>query len=142
MSTFIQLTAKTKNGLPFAKEILVDINNVIEPIWENAGINSMIVVDTELAFTPEYKGRPDKIEVAQDLAAIDALTDEVFRGTVDTIDGRAPRTPSDLLFIKSKVVGVTEEETPGGRSIFRYQEVGKKSPTEYVIRETLAVINA
>lgn len=142
MSTFIQLTALTKNGKPFAKEVLIDINNVIEPMWENANSNAMLVVDTELAFTPEYKGRPDKIEVDQDLTAVDALTDEVFRGTVDLIDGRAPKTPSDLLFVKSRVVGVIEEETPGGRSIFRYQEVGKKSPTEYVIREDLAAINA
>lgn len=142
MSTFIQLTGLTKNGKPFAKNVLIDINNVIEPMYENVSGNAVLVVDTELAFTPEYKGRPDYIEVDQDLAAIDLLTDEVFRGTVDLIDGREPRTPSDLLFVKSRVVGVIEAESPGGRSIFRYQEVGKKSPTLYVIRETLAAINA
>ena len=142
MSTFIQLTALTKNGKPFAKEVLVDVNKINEPIYENVGSNSILVVDTDLAFTPEYSGRPDKIEVDQDLTAIDLLTDEVFRGTVITIDNRTPKTPSDLLFIKSRVVGVIEAVTPGGNSKFLYKTVGKKSPTAYEITQNLAAINA
>lgn len=140
MSTFIQLTALERNGKPFAKNILVDVNKITLPVVENFSGNSIIEVDADISYSPEYFGNRDKFVVDEDLDAINALTSEVFKGTIITKNGEEDLIP-EALFVKSKIVGVVEAVTPGGNSQFGYRVMAQKSPEFYVVSETLATIN-
>lgn len=139
MSVFIQLTATTRNGLTYNKPILVDVNKIVNPIIENAGGESIIEVDTDMYYSEEYSGMIEKYTVTQNLAAIDALTNEVFFGTLIKHNNRKPIFP-EALFIKSRVVGVVTED--GDSSIFRYKVMAANTPELYQIVEDLATINA
>lgn len=139
MSVFIQLTATTRNGLTYNKPILVDVNKIVNPIIENAGGESIIEVDTDMYYSEEYSGMIEKYTVTQNLAAIDALTNEVFFGTLIKHNNRRPIFP-EALFIKSRVVGVVTED--GDSSIFRYKVMAANTPELYQIVEDLATINA
>jgi len=141
MSTYISLTALERNGRPYTKTILVDVNKIALPIVENSLNNSVIEVDTDVSFAPEHFGSREKYVVDEDLAAIDALTDEVFLGTIISKNDRDDLYP-EALFVKSRVVGVVTEQSPGGHSEFRYRDLTNRSGDFYVVNETLATINS
>lgn len=139
MSGFIQLNATTRNGLTFNKKILVDVNKIVSPIIENAGGESIVEVDTDMYYSEEYSGFIEKYTVSQNLAAIDALTTEVFLGTIVKHNNRAPIYP-EALFVKSRVVGTVVDNTTS--SLFRYKVMAAKTPELYEVSELLATINA
>lgn len=139
MSVFIELTATTRNGLTYNKPILVDVNKIVSPIIENAGGESIIEVDTDMYYSDDFSGMIEKYTVSENLAAIDALTNELFLGTIVTHNNRKPIYP-EALFIKSKVVGVVTED--GIYSTFRYKVMSAKSPEVYKVTENLATIKA
>ena len=140
MSVFIQLTALKRNDLDFASEILVDVNKIVNPVIENVSNNSLIEVEADNSYSDDNFRNNEKYEVDQDLVAIDALTDEVFIGTVVTEDGRSPISTTQL-FVRSKIVGTIREVTAGGNSVFDYKQMSMKSPVTFVVTENLAAIN-
>lgn len=139
MSTFIKLTAVTREGRPFAKEILVDVNKIVEPIIENANNQSIIVLDEDNYYSNEYFGNHVKFVVSQRMSSIDLLTNEVFAGTIVTKNGKASEIAS-ALFVKSKVVGPVCPVALG--SEFGYRVMASKSPDLYVVSQSLNTINA
>ena len=139
MSTFIKLTAITRNGLPFAKEILVDINKIVVPIVENLNSESILEVDTDVSYNRDFSGNLTKYVVAEDLDAIDLLTTEVFKGTILTYNTRPSIYPA-ALFVKSKVLDVVEPLAIGSK--FSYELMSQKSPDVYTVQESLNTINA
>jgi hypothetical protein len=141
MSVFIQLTAIKRNGLPFAKSILVDVNKIINPIIENVNNNSIIEVDVDHTYSESYIGSPEKYEVDEDLAAINALSTELFLGTIVTQEGRPSLWP-EALFVKSRIVGTVKEFGAVGESEFDYRLMAAKSPDTFIVSEDLATINA
>lgn len=141
MSVFIQLTALKRNDKDFTKSILVDVNKIVNPIIENANNESIIEVDTDISYGEEFFKNTEKYVVAEDLDAINLLTDEVFKGTIVTQNTRPALSP-EALFVKSKIVGTVREIAPGEESEFDYKVMAQKSPDTFIVNETLAIINA
>ena len=141
MSVFIQLTAIKRNGLPYAKSILVDVNKIINPIIENVSNNSIIEVDVDHHYSESFIGSPEKYEVDENLAAIDLLTSELFLGTIVSQEGRPSLWP-EALFVKSRIVGVVRGVGALGESEFDYRLMAAKSPDTFIVSEDLATINA
>lgn len=140
MGVFIKLTALKRNEIAFSKEILVDVNDIVTPIVENELGQSIIEVDTNVSYSESYFESREKYVVAQDLDAIDALTDEVFKGTIITYKKRLPYTP-EALFVKSRIVGVVKSG-PDDVSEFDYKIMSMSSPETYVVSESLDTINS
>ena len=141
MGVLIQLTALKRNDKTFTKNILVDVNDIVTPIIENASNNSIIEVDTDISYGESYFGNFEKYEVSQDLAAIKLLTNELFLGTIDLKNDK-PTPLVEALFIKSRIVGTIRPEGGSGQSIFDYKVMSSTSPETYLVAENLATINA
>jgi hypothetical protein len=140
MGVFIKLTALKRNDLPFTKEILVDVNKIVTPIIENELGESIIEVDTNYTYIDSNFPMKEKYVVSEDLDAIDALTDEVFKGTINTVNGRSPLYP-EALFVKSRVVGTVKDIAGGEESEFDYKILSANSPETYVVNESVDIIN-
>lgn len=140
MGAFIELTALTRNNLPFTKSILVDVNKIVNPIIENSNGEAIIEVDTNFYYNEDHGNLIEKYTVSEDLTAIAALTDEIFRGSIIKYKGRDPKVFNDALFVKSRVMGIVTSVALG--SEFRYRIMSSQSPEAYIIEESLATINA
>lgn len=140
MSVFIELNAIKRNNLPFQKKILVDVNRIVVPIIENNLSNSIIEVDTDTSYSETFTENREKFEVSEDLDAINALTSEVFKGTIVSQNGRPSLWPV-AVFVKSKVIGVVREQAPGEASEFDYERMAQASTDKFVVSESLAIIN-
>jgi len=114
MGVFIKLTALKRNNLPFTKQVLVDVNKIVTPIIENELNQSIVEVDTDVSYSESHFEKREKYVVSEDLDAINALTDEVFKGTINSQNGRNSLWP-EALFVKSRIVG-TVKESPGDAS--------------------------
>ena len=134
--SLVKLTAKTRNGKSYAKDILIDLKKVAEPIFQNTSNDCIIsLVDTPDIFNHVNKGN-NKVQYVVDetLVQIAALEEtEMFIGTVLSRDGRASVNLS-MIFILDKVNGLIAEDYFGSR--FLYREEGALVPIEYVVSET------
>ena len=134
--SLVKLTAKTRNGKSYTKDILIDLKKVAEPIFENISNDCIIsLVDTPDIFNHVNKGN-NKVQyvVEETLAQVVALEEtEMFIGTVLSRDSRSS-VNSSMIFILSKINGLITEDVLGSR--FLYQEEGSLSPIEYVVAET------
>lgn len=140
MSVFIQLTALTRNNLPYAKAILVDVNRIVSPIIENSSGNSIVEVDANFYYGEDHANLVEKYVVDEDLTAIALLSNEIFRGTIIKYKGRDPKVFNDALFVKSRIIGTVYPVALG--SEFRYKIMSSQSPELYLVEEDLATINA
>ena len=140
MSVFIKLTALKRNNLPFTKQILVDVNKIVTPIIENELSQSIIEVNTDVSYSESFFENREKYVVAEDLDAIDLLTDEVFKGTIVSQNGRPSFWP-EALFVKSKIVG-TVKEAVGDASEFDYKLMATKSPETFIVSEDIDTVNS
>lgn len=141
MATFIKLTAVTRNGLPFAKSILVNVNNIVRPVYENASNQSIIEVSEDVSYSETFTENRVTYVVSQRLTSIDALSNEVFQGTLVSYNGRTAVLPFVTgLFIKSWVRDVVQPEGSGAK--FSYRVMAQKSPEEYVVTQSIDTINA
>ena len=140
MGVFIKLTALKRNNLPFTKQVLVDVNKIVTPIIENELNQSIVEVDTDVSYSESHFEKREKYVVSEDLDAINALTDEVFKGTINSQNGRNSLWP-EALFVKSRIVG-TVKESPGDASEFDYRIMSMSSPETYVVSEDIDTINS
>ena len=134
--SLVKLSAKTRNGKPYVKDVLIDLKKVAEPIFENISNDCIIsLVDTPELFNGVNRGN-NKVQYVVDetLAQIVVLEEtEMFIGTVLSRDGRASLNTS-MIFIVSKVNSLIAEDTLGSK--FLYQEEGSLTPIEYIVSET------
>lgn len=135
----IELTAEQRNGVPFAKTILVNTDTIAVPIREVGG-KSYIGVNENI-----LDGRPsERIDivyylVTEDLATVVASSYALFSGTVTTRDGRTPSSGYDILIFRlDRVVGNVIAEGSGSK--FLYHEDNGSEPVEFVVAETPSFI--
>ena len=133
--SLIRVTSKERNGKAYSKDMLIETDRVVEPIVENVGSDSIIVVDESPVVGAS--SNPNKVQyiVDEDLATIAKLNNKVmFIGTVVSRDGRTP-VSSSLLFVIDNITGVVVEHPSG--SSFLYNEPGAANPVEYVLSESI-----
>jgi len=134
--SLIKVTSKQRNGKAYAKDILIDLEKVAEPIIENVSNDCIIsLVETPDVFNGTNKGN-NKVQyiVDETLTDIVALSNtEMFIGTIVKRDGRNA-VNSSSIFILKKVNGLIAEDALGSR--FLYQEEGSLVPVEYIVSET------
>lgn len=134
--SLVKLSAKTRNGKPYVKDILIDLKKVAEPIFENIANDCIVsLVDTPEFFNNVNRGN-NKVQYVVDetLVQIAALEEtEMFIGTVLSRDGR-PSLNSSMIFIVSKVNSLIAKDTLGSK--FLYQEEGSLTPIEYIVSQT------
>ena len=140
MSVFIELNTLTRNGKPFTKTILVDVNKIPVPIIENESNNSVIEVDTDVSYSESNFRNTDKYIVSEDLDAINALSSELFKGTIVSQNGRSSLWPS-AVFIKRSIVGIVTAVGDDDAE-FDYGRMAQASTDKFIVSESLAVINS
>ena len=138
--SLLKVTAISRDGKAFAKSILFDTNDVVEPIIENIMGNSLIKVREGSSYRRDQNVDIRTYEVSEDLAAIIALsTDEIFIGTIELRNGSNEYPVDQAIFVKKRVVGVMEE-VEENKSEFKYEGISQVSPDIYRISENLDTI--
>jgi len=140
--SLVKVTSKERNGKPYAKDMLVDINRITDPVIENSGADSII----NLGETPnlhKHVNQGNNINqyiIDEDLLTFTALkSKEMFIGSVVSREDRVP-VALTMTFIVKNVVGKIVEHPSG--SEFLYEEEGGSVPVKYILSETIAAIAA
>jgi len=137
--SLLKVTAISRNDKSFAKNILIDTRDVVEPIVENSLGQSLIKIREGDSYRRDQNVDIMTYVVAEDLAAIIALsTEEIFLGTI-LLRNNETYPITEAIFIKKRVVAVIEEAEEG-RSEFRYETISQVSPDKYLIAEGLDTI--
>lgn len=134
--SLVKVTTKERNGIPYVKDVLIDLGRIVEPIIENVS-NDVIISLNE---TSNLQGITNHTEnnvqyvIDETLASFIALSPvSMFIGTVISIDGRDP-VNSSAGFIVEKIIGALSSH-PSGSSFF-YQEDGLLIPLQYIVSQT------
>jgi len=137
--SLLKVTAISRDGQAFAKSILFDTNDVVEPIIENVLGQSLIKIREGSSYRRDQNVDIRTYVVSEDLATIIALsTDEIFIGTIEQRNGESFPAPQ-AIFVKNRVVGIMEE-VEENKSEFRYEGISQVSPDLYRISENLDTI--
>jgi len=139
--SLIKLTTNQRNGKAYAKEVLINLDNIAQPVIENSSNEVIVVLDESTSLRGKVSQGSNNVQYIfdEDIAAFVALAPaEIFIGTVISRDERNPVVTSQA-FIVSNIVGLIKE-TPSG-SEFLYDEDGGSVPVKYVVSETIADID-
>jgi len=138
--SLVKVTANLRNGKAYAKDMLINLERITEPVIENLGGEAIV----SLSETPQLQNGVNqgnnKVQYVLDesLAVFTALANkEMFTGTVVLRDSRTPVVSSQTFIVKN-VVGKIVEDTLGCK--FLYEEEGGLVPVEYILSETIAAI--
>ena len=137
--SLIKVTAKTRNGKAFAKEVLIDLDRVTEPLFEQS-TDTVIYVSEGNDYHNIRSQNATIVEYVVDERVTDIAflaPSEVFQGSVVTRDGRKP-VNTKLGFIYSNFSGVAVPEGAGSK--FLYQEQGGYDSVEYIITQDITAI--
>ncbi len=141
----IKVTQIERNGVTIASEdMLIDTEDLNRPIVENSS-NKAVVYLQESIMEGRQSEANNSVQYILDetLAAVHALSTNLFPATVLTRNGNAPVVGAVLLgFTTHRIVGSIREDTTSGGSRFFYHEDGDNLPVEYVVSETVAAIEA
>jgi hypothetical protein len=135
----IELTAEQRNGVAFAKTILVNTDTIAVPVREIGG-KSYIGVNENI-LDGRQSERIDIVYylVTEDLATIVGLSYSLFRATVTTRDGRTPSSGyTDMIFRLDRVVGNIIAEGSGSK--FLYHEDNGSEPVTFVVSQAPSAI--
>lgn len=137
--SLLKVTAISRDDRPFAKSILFDTADVVEPIIENTLGQSLIKIREGNSYRRDQNVDIRTYVVSENIQAIIALsTDDIFVGTIETRNGNS--YPIDrAVFIKSRIVGIVEE-VEENKSEFKYEGISQVSPDIYRISENLDTI--
>lgn len=139
--SLVKVTTKQRNGRAYAKDVLINLQNVSEPVIENSSNEAIVVVDESTKLQSSISQGNNNVQyiLNEDLAAFVALaTTEMFSGTVVKREGREPVVGTQV-FIVSNIVGIIAADPLGSK--FLYEEEGGNIPVEYIVSETIADIN-
>lgn len=139
--SLVKVTSKLRNGKAFAKDVLIDLSRITEPVFENVDNNCVITLNE----TPRLHGHVNQginnvqYIIQETLVQFIALkTTEIFLGTVEKRDGKTPVVTTSS-FITDNIVGKIEEDSLGSK--FLYEEQGGVVPVEYIVSQTISDIN-
>lgn len=138
----IKVTSKQRNGKAFAKDLLIDLNRITEPAFENSSNETVITLNETPSLKDVVNQGSNNVQyiLNETLAAFVALSPaNMFIGNVLKREGRKP-VISQSVFFDRKIVGRIVEDPLGTK--FLYQEKGGTTPIEYIISETIAAIQA
>lgn len=139
----INVTQIERNGKPISSEaMLVEVAVIGAPLLQNNSSKTIISVQENIVRSrTEETPAPVQYIVDETLAAVVALSSEIFSATVLKRRGRAPVSGASTLgFVTSKIVGAIRAEGSGSK--FFYYEDGDVSPVEYIVSETPGAIQA
>ncbi len=140
--TLIRVTTIERAGRAYAKDMLINLSKVAEPVINNISNNALVVIDesTKLQSSVSQGNNNVQYVLANALADFVALSpQDMFIGTVVKRSDRDPVVTSQG-FIISNIVG-TIVDTPEG-SEFLYEEEGGSDPVKYVVSESIAAIES
>lgn len=135
----IELTAEQRNGVPFAKTILVNTDTIAVPIREVGGKSYIGVNESILDGRPSERIDIVYYLVTESLSTVVGLSYALFRATVTTRDGRTPATGyTDLIFRLDRVVGNVIAEGSGSK--FLYHEDNGSDPVTFIVSQAPSAI--
>lgn len=140
--SLVKVTAKERNGAPFAKDILIDLSRITEPIVENTGNDVVISLNETPRLKDVVNQGNNNVQYVLDIDLanfINLSTIEMFSGTVVLREGREPIDTLVGFFI-DKIVGVMTA-APGGTEFF-YESKGGHDPVKYLISDTPTGVSA
>jgi len=136
----VKVTANQRSGKAYAKDMLINLDKVAEPIIENTSNNAIVVIDESTKLQSAISQGNNNVQYILDesLAVFVGLSSNLmFVGTVVKRNNRNPVVVSQG-FITKNIVG-TIVDTPDG-SEFLYEEEGGSTPVKYVVSESIADI--
>ena len=137
--SLLKLTGILRDDKAFVKSFLIDTNDVVEPIIENIGGESIIKIREGDSYRRDQNEDIHTYVVSENLAAIIALsTAEIFIGTIELRNDKVYPIPQ-AIFVKKRVVAVVEDAGQG-KSEFRYETLSQVSPDKYLISESIDTI--
>lgn len=139
--SLIKVTANERNGKAYAKDVLINLNSIAQPVIANNGGKAIVVLDESSKLQSQVSRGNDNVQyiLDEDIPAFVALAStEMFVGTVFTREGRDPVVGSQVFIIEN-IVGLIKDHPKGVE--FLYEEEGGSIPVEYVLTETIADID-
>lgn len=138
----INVTRLERNGKAEAAPLnmLIDIRDINRPISENISSNCVVYIEESISINRQSEGiNSVQYIIDEDLASFEALSTDIFIGTVTSRDGRDPVSGMTTLgFVSDKIVGGIEDYNGGSK--FMYHEDSGSIPVEYVLSEDVATI--
>ena len=137
----VKVTSKLRNGKAFAKDLLIDLDRITEPVYENISNESVISLNETPSLKNHVNQGLNKVQyvINETLAElVDLVSDQIFIGTVIERNGRKPLI-GQQAFIAANMVGSISEDPSG--SSFQYEEEGDLLPVTYLISEDIDTIN-
>ncbi len=137
--SLVKVFAITRDGKPFAKDIIIDLTSIAEPAFENISGNTTVSLSESSKNVVGLFTNKVKYVLLENLATFVSLSlNSMFIGTVLSRKGNNPLLPVAAFFIDN-VLGKIEADSLGSR--FLYEEDGSSVPVEYVISEDVSEIS-